>query len=295
MKTDYSFITKLNLTPRLRFVYNYFGGLNSYIKYVDRFCKENNVNSLDYLQKIYGSPKDVIVLTPFNAFYNLADIDNNNILYSNSINFDSPYKVFSIDNKLLYTVSNHKGVFGNSSLDKHLINSSKSGAAYVLHFTNYKKESIVKYIVISHYSNSILTKEIVKRNVVSKTAEESIITINNRSTLFSSYSLLQAPPNNSMTYTDIVATSPSIEINNFSTANLSLKKEGYWLAINTRGQVERVTSPSDNNDLLYVVEVTSTYVLLYIGTGIDPTILNKRFGVSVNYSSSYINEILEIT
>jgi hypothetical protein len=53
---------------------------------------------------------------------------------SSIIQVNYPYEIFSTEGKLLYRISHHNGVFGESSLDQQLLLGSETGDVYLLNY-----------------------------------------------------------------------------------------------------------------------------------------------------------------
>jgi len=58
-----------------------------------------------------------------------------------------PYEIFSLEGELLYRVSHHGGIFGNSSLDQRLLLGSNTGDIYFLKYQGLKGPSIKVLLV----------------------------------------------------------------------------------------------------------------------------------------------------
>lgn len=83
----------------------------------------------------YGS--DSILLNTYNSVLDL-NVPGLGSDPGSIIQPEYPYEVFSWEGELLYRVSNHEGIFGNSSLDQRLLLGSETGDIYFLRYQGLK-------------------------------------------------------------------------------------------------------------------------------------------------------------
>lgn len=87
--------------------------------------------------KLLYNPDITATISPWSYRFSIADYSEYGTLKDESIILEEPYQVYSTSGKLLYSVSSHQGVFGNSLLDKALVLESESGKTYYLQFPTY--------------------------------------------------------------------------------------------------------------------------------------------------------------
>ncbi|MBD2201814.1 hypothetical protein H6G33_10685 [Calothrix sp. FACHB-1219] len=154
-----------------------FGNLNNFLSLV--IYKE--LDPSIYIHRILNHPDKIVVITPTDLSFNITEGDNS-FRESSSINLDHPYSVYDKDGLLLYKVSNHSGVYGNSILDRTLVLQSKVLDYYYLQYDTYSSTKTL-LILIGLYSvgiNKLLFNKDkdYSANRVSTLEDQSLITIN---------------------------------------------------------------------------------------------------------------------
>lgn len=112
------------------------------------FAALNNIEKIEeeieiILYKLLSHSDNLIVLSPTNLSFNLYD----NLLQQ-SINLSKPYSIYDLEGNLCYQVSNHKGKFGFSPLDRLLILEASNLDFYYLKFEQDSKEEKLILLVI---------------------------------------------------------------------------------------------------------------------------------------------------
>ncbi len=95
---------------------------------------------------LLSHPDSIAVITPTNLSFKLYET-RDDLAASGSIIFELPYSVYNTDGQLLYRVSNHDGIFGNSILDRTLLLQSKPGQFYYLNFDSFQGKRSILLIV----------------------------------------------------------------------------------------------------------------------------------------------------
>ena len=95
---------------------------------------QNIVNK--YLADILNFSGKLIIISPLYLRFTLFDtydqVDQEALVY------EEPYKVYNSDKELLYSVSSHRGIFGNSILDDLLNIEFKPGSLFYLDYLTYR-------------------------------------------------------------------------------------------------------------------------------------------------------------
>jgi hypothetical protein len=113
-----------------------FGGIDSFLESIYNKYLENTDR---VIYDILSHPADVkVIVPPAFSFY----LESNNDLF-----LEKPYSVFNKDGEILYKVTNHDGVFGNSMLDRALILQSQPLDYYYLQFDTYQGSNTTMLIM----------------------------------------------------------------------------------------------------------------------------------------------------
>lgn len=116
------------------------GGKDNFNSYI--FSQPNYY--VDYLLPLANHSGPTTIVSPWKLAVNLLDSQQSG---SQQIITSEPYRVFTIQGELLYTVSNHFGYFGSSSLDVALISQSKLLDFYYLEYQTSTTPSMVLLVV----------------------------------------------------------------------------------------------------------------------------------------------------
>ena len=105
-----------------------------------------------YLNHILTYYRDIITISPWSLFVDLRETLDQGRTEPESINIDEPYRVYTLDGDLLYSVKNHFGAFGESRLDKNLVIQSFNTSGYFLKFKTYSGREVIKLLLVNMYS-----------------------------------------------------------------------------------------------------------------------------------------------
>lgn len=86
---------------------------------------------VDYILPLANHLGPTAVISPWNLTLNLLDVQAPE---PTKIIISEPYRIFTLEGELLYSVSNHLGYFGSSALDAALISQSKPLQFYYLEY-----------------------------------------------------------------------------------------------------------------------------------------------------------------
>lgn len=150
---------------------NSFGGTDIFLRTaLDKYQKQTD----KFLYDILSHPHSLKILTaPSFSFY-LDDFIGSTI---NTIILEKPYSVYSPKGDLLYRVSNHNGIFGNSILDRTLILQSDILDYYYLQYDTYQESKTI--LLIRGLLNGGIERKIKTGNENSRQLERELLQTNN--------------------------------------------------------------------------------------------------------------------
>ena len=102
--------------------------------------------------KLLYHPDLIASISPWSYRFPIVEYSEYGTVTDSSVILDEPYNVFTTGGKLLYSVSSHQGVFGNSILDKSLILESPSGKTYYLQFPTYLGHTRTIQLIVNRIS-----------------------------------------------------------------------------------------------------------------------------------------------
>jgi hypothetical protein len=122
---------------------------------IDYSSNHNNLLLNLQIARLLYHTDSIVMLSPWSFRFIMYEKDEFNGSYSErSCILDEPYSILDTEGRLLYSVSDHLGVFGNSILDKALVMESKSGATYYLQFPTYKGSNRILILLINRVSTT---------------------------------------------------------------------------------------------------------------------------------------------
>ena len=244
---------------------------------------------LHHIKLLIDYKDSILVVSPWDLKFDL--IESKNKLNTNqTIDTSKPYKVFNLDNNLLYTVVDHRGIYGNSVLDKWLIQKSKNMSTYLLQYFDINGMSYTKLLIVSLYTEK--TRE---SNPYFRPPEEIIetnyLTILNNSEKHVVAYVLEEPPSTNFSTSNITINGDEIVIlaNNQMTFNLYSKP--FWLLFK---EAQTLTYNQDRTQSQLIIPLIYN-TLYYIGTNCSPDLLNKTFNKTITANAQDINQQLTIS
>lgn len=157
------------LTSELEFKYpqlkRAFGTIATFI---DNLLLINYQQAVQTVVDLLNFKGKLIVINPVQSRFTLYDNYDN--IDQEAIVYEKPYSVYNFDRELLYSVSSHFGVFGNSILDSLLTVEYKPGSLFYLDYETYQSRKqiilvtgllptqITKPIKLTTYNPSSLVK-----------------------------------------------------------------------------------------------------------------------------------------
>lgn len=131
---------KQELERKAKAVTNAFGGGDKLIATVAASLDLpiNSIEVIYELTKFLYHPDIIVMVAPWSYIFSIVTYTDAGSLDELSCISDEPYSVYSTDGRLLYSVSNHLGIFGNSVLDRALMAEADPGSIFYLQFPTYK-------------------------------------------------------------------------------------------------------------------------------------------------------------
>lgn len=288
-------ITKL---PFLVSSFKNISNIITYLKEINKVpleTKKEDLTTTQYLSLLHHIKtlidyKDsILVVSPWNLKFDL--IESKNTLNNNqTIDTTKPYKVYNLENNLLYTVVDHKGVYGNSVLDKWLIQKSKNMSSYLLQYFDINGMSYTKLLVVSLYTEK--TRE---SNPYFKPPQEIVennfLTILNNSENNVVAYVLEEPPSTKFSTSNITINGDELVILASNQMNFNLYSKPFWLLFK---EAQTVVYNQDRTQSQLIIPVIYNS-LYYIGTNCDPELLNKTFNKTITINAQEINQQLTIS
>lgn len=285
---------------RIPWILTTFNGVDNFISYVKESLKIDDVDSFrsltqsqktelfNYLNILIKYQKDILLISPWNLFIDLRQNQLETITTKETIDLDYPYQVYKLNGDLIYTVKNHLGVFGESRLDKHLILNSVNASAYFLKYKNYQGLQKIKLLLVNlHSRHSIVNNQEFKLLETNNISNLTII--NNTGSLLNIYKTDTAFIADSNFIYNKPENINSILSNNIKVFNVS---EPCYFLIDRPTTIThtKITYPSSN--IIFIGENLSPF---FVGSKIDPTILNKTFNKTIQFSNKPLDDVITIT
>lgn len=127
-----------------------FGSLDNFISNISKVYNSKTIHKLTTLLNF---KKRLVILTPLRLRFSLYDSSD-----INGIIFEEPYFVYNSNRELLYKVSSHNGIFGDSILDSLLNLEFPASSFFYLEYSTYtQKEQI---ILLNGLNRTNITKDI---------------------------------------------------------------------------------------------------------------------------------------
>ena len=287
------------LKRRLPGIVDTYGGVTNFITFIreylniptgvrEKALSDYSKSSLyQYINTLITYSNDVILISPWNLFLDLRLTLNDGITTNDSVNLEEPYRVYNTKGELLYSVKNHFGAFGESRLDKNLIINSTNASMYFLKFKSYNGREQIKLLLVNMFSKrtEISNKLLRKPNLV----ETSSISIVNQTGLAvnvyeveSSIIRVGSFPFIQDQYRKV------IQPNDVLTSNVEKSK---YFFFDPSAEIERTFITNPVNDIVFEIFTNS---LIFVGSGIDVSVLNKEFNRGLQFSNKPIQDIITL-
>lgn len=109
-----------------------FGTIENFINNLNNIY---NVKTANYLTELLNFKGKLVIIDPVQYRFTLYSGYEN--LYLESVIYEEPYSIYNAQRELLYSVSSHYGVFGNSILDGLLNVDFRPGSLFYLDYSTY--------------------------------------------------------------------------------------------------------------------------------------------------------------
>lgn len=284
-----------------------FGGTETFISYIKEAnkiplqTKQRDLSNNDY-QKLIGIlylflkfNKNINIISPWALPVDLREETDFGVPTPQSIDIEEPYRIYNLEGVLLYSVTDHQGIFGQSFLDKILLNNSYTGSTFFLKYKTYEGLEIIKLLVVNLY-----TREIIIPNELFKPVEDlktSTISIANYTNSVAQLYIQESLPilgyNNQNIQTNVtpIILDPNVSHDIVVTNSM-------YIYINTTGFIDRTLITNPSNDLLInlfsLANPADTENTFFVAFKVDPSLVNKIFNKTLGTTSKRINEIIEL-
>lgn len=291
------------INKRVPYLIQSYGGIDMFIIYLKeqygistllgrRFIARHKLQkALNLSYTILNYSENLHIISPWSINISLFDLDEYGRLGIDSIDLARPYQVYNTEGYLLYSVTDHVGYFGNSRLDRDLVNTGLNTQAYFLKYYTINNKQIIKLLMVNTH-----TAEVAIKNEQFKSTDRlltNVVTLANFSSSDVDVIYLQDVPSDNPNISiitefgivDTIQPGSSVILNPIA---------GTWLYLNTAGTITRPTITNPSNDIIIPVSINPPVYLYYIGFKTDPGLLNKLYGLSLAYTDKRILETIEI-
>lgn len=280
----YSDSTKSMLANYSKLISN-FGNLNQFLDlYSSLYINDYALYKLTQFQ-----PKDVFILNNQLYKYNLLSVTSN-FNYEDSILLEFPYQVLNIKGELLYSVSDHKGIFGNSLYDHYLIQNSNQLQFYILSYKTYVGEK-QKLLVVDNVQDVVdpidfTTEMSIENNVVEQNKDKNVVYINSLTKEPFVFYYLPKPISNFIS-ADLIKINPLVEIYNSTNGMFSFSPtESGWFLI-TKNEIDLDSLTYNGNGLeRFLRPFDNEVYYLFIGNVFNRSFLRRTAGITKFNSSN---------
>lgn len=293
-------LVQKEIRARMPGIMDSYGGISNFISYVREYLKipvgqkeialsdYSKASFYSYINTLLNYSNDVIVLSPWSLFLDLRDTLDSSVS-NDSINLEEPYKVYTLEGDLIYTVKNHFGAFGESRLDKQLVVNSSNASAYFLKFKTYSGLQKIKLLLVNLYSrNTVVSNKFLNTPPTLQTSTLSFVNNTGISLdIYKTESSIVTDPSFSFKQDnkrEVVAPN-DIKIYN-------VEKSAYFF-IDAPVKIQRTVITNPLNDLIFQTPLSTQ--LLFVGTNVDVTTLNKVFNKGIQYSNKPIQDVITLT
>jgi len=277
-----------------------YGGVVNFLSYVREFLhipsgvKESGLSMhsktslYTYLNTLITFSNDIVVISPWSLFIDLRDTLLNETVANGSINIEEPYRVYTLEGDLIYTVKNHFGAFGESRLDKQLIINSSNATAYYLKFKTYSGKEKIKLLLVNMYSrHSMVSNQLLRKPPAIETSTISFV--NNTGEPLKIYFIRSSIITDAEFNFQQDQYLNVIEPNNIKLFNVD---QSSYFFLGKIVNIERTVITNPLNDLVFQ---TRNSQLLFVGTNVDVNLLNKVFNQGIQYSNKPLQEVITLT
>ena len=250
-----------------------FGSIENFIDNLySNYPKQIN----QYLVNLLNFKDRLVIIDPI--FTRFTIYDNYDEIDQEALIFEEPYNVYSFNKELLYSVSSHSGIFGNSILDSLLNIDFSPGALFYLDYLTYRgrkqiilvnglvPKQITKPIQLTDYRTSTLVK--------SNTFNQIVLNLTNG---------IRNISRQGLPYYDInvyyLSTNSAVVLTRETIINSAITEKTTY---NIENSTSIVINPKNSGWLVFTQETSSIETPLFLsnqsGTGID-RLIESSIGV----------------
>lgn len=197
-----------------------------------------------------------------------------------------PYEVFSVEGKLLYRVSHHSGVFGESSWDQQLLLGSETGDVYVLNYQSAAGPAS-KALLVDRRVQTVRREDPLVPNTGTLTKGD-LITFRSRDpfVVYPELTLyfLEQSPMERPTPASLIANPRTVETTFSALPFVQVTSRSGWLALGTRDQIIPFVG-IEGKGRFRLIPVGSA--LYYLTMDLDPSYVYQML------RPSYLNQPVE--
>lgn len=287
------------LKRRLPGIVDSYGGITNFISFVRETLDmpyavrerglpmHSKAAMYQYLQTLITYSNDVIMVSPWNLFLDLRLTLGEGQTTADSVNLDEPYRVFTTNGDLLYTVKNHFGAFGESRLDKNLIINSTNAAMYFLKFKSYNGKEQIKVLLVNMYSKRT---EIANRFLrkVSDISSSTLSIVNQTGVAINIYEVQSSLMDTSIFDFQQDQYRSVIQPNDVKIFNVDQSKYFY---LENSAEIERTVVTNPVNDIIFEVIPSK---IIFVASNVDTGVLNRKFNRGLQFSNRPIQDVITL-
>lgn len=262
-----------------------FGGGERFIDFLA--STQSPLTIEERVHRILSHPSSIAVVSPWSYHLYLGTEENPAIS-------SKPYSLFSLEGTLLYKVSNHNSIFGESILDKTLVLQSRSTDMYYLQYESFSDKETVLIIINNlalEVTSPIKDSDYLKApEIEAKEPSDNYISISlpniNQDYVVSTV-LLPSQPLGIKTAEEILNNPTSLRDNNYVSRSENLfvffPKMSGWLTFSYRDinsidseflYVKSITGAGDDR----LIKVSEFVYYLAVGDEIEISLVRQQLG-----------------
>lgn len=244
---------------------------------------------INHIKLLIDFQDNLFLVSPWDITFNLLNISNNTQI-KKDVDFNEPYKVFTLEGDLLYSVYSHKGFFGTSELDKWLIQKSKNMSTYLLEYKDVKGESNIIVLIISIFSSNTFSSN-PYYNPPTELIKSDVLTIeNNTEEVVKLFTLFEEPTIN-FSPTNIKLNGEEVLIGPYNQHIVNNNSSSFWLLFEKNQNVLLTDYEKLSESLIIPVIFNSLY---YVAINTSSTKLNTLFNTQIPLNKVFKNQTLKL-
>ncbi len=275
------------LERKLGYIIRTFGTTQDFINIIIDKQKTNS-DSNSYLYTLLNTEL-VSIISPWNYTIKLFDSYTDTNFSNDSIVVDEPYNIYNQKGQLLYSVTGHNGLFGNSKLDKLLLLQSDNADMYYLQYMTYTGLNKTRLLIVNNKSIVKVDSNVSSVVPIVSNIEETKVNqlLFSYSSTFTVYFIPSAPVR--IPTKEAITNNPYVtRYTNNSFLTVNVEKSGWIVATNSNGTFLKLNEIIGAGvDRLLPVDEEKYIHYLIIGSEIDVTTARQSLRLrGLNNSSS---------